>query len=307
MSESMHHYTTQASDTGINGQLIPLIFISLIMGLGKGGVPGFATIATALVVTNAPVNIEGGLGFAVALMVPILTMIDVCAAWLHKESLDWLTVWILFPMSFVGMILGQLLDRYLTDSSARILVGLILLGLLLLRAGIDLNNKRKRRQPDNYKTEKQKTFRDIEDNRLLETTVDPSKTLSMTSSFNKSTIGWACMVGLFGGAATMLTNSMGPILNLYLLSIRKLTPTSFIGTRAMFFCFLNVIKLPLRFTAGTLGWPMIPLAAGLGCVAIIGVCFAKPIMLKIPEKVFVRLELLVVVFAGSRLLWVGLH
>ena len=51
----------------------------------------------------------------------------------------------------------------------------------------------------------------------------------------------------------MLTNAMGPILNVYLLSVVQLSPTAYIGTRAMFFCFLNVGKIPMRFAAGTLG------------------------------------------------------
>ena len=100
----------------------------------------------------------------------------------------------------------------------------------------------------------------------------------------------------------MLTNSMGPILNVYLLSVRKLPPESYVGTRAMFFCFLNVSKLPMRFVAGTLGWPMMPLAFGLGLVAVIGVYFAKPIMLSMSRDTFTKLELCVVALCGFRLL-----
>jgi hypothetical protein len=116
---------------------------------------------------------------------------------------------------------------------------------------------------------------------------------------------WACTVGLIGGAATMLTNSMGPILNVYLLSIAELSPQSYIGTRAMFFCFLNIGKLPIRFMGGTLGVEMLPLAAGLGAVSVVGVFCAKPIMLGMDEKTFVRLELGVVGFAGLRLCYMG--
>ena len=117
MSESMLKYVAQASGIGVSGQLILLIFISFIMGLGKGGVPGFATIATALVVSTAPVDIQGGLGYAVALMVPILTMIDIYAAWLHKDSLDWSTVFFFTTNVFhgygIGSISRSLLDRFL--------------------------------------------------------------------------------------------------------------------------------------------------------------------------------------------------
>ena len=104
----------------------------------------------------------------------------------------------------------------------------------------------------------------------------------------------------------MLTNSMGPILNVYLLSVAELSPQSYVGTRAMFFCFLNLGKLPIRVMGGTLGLPMVPLATGLGVVAVVGVFLAKPIMLGMNERTFVRLELGVVAFAGLRLCYMGL-
>ena len=56
-------------------------------------------------------TVEGGLGYAVALQVPILTMIDISAAWLHYRKLDWRTVKILLPLSFVGMYIGQTVDK----------------------------------------------------------------------------------------------------------------------------------------------------------------------------------------------------
>ena len=116
----------------------------------------------------------------------------------------------------------------------------------------------------------------------------------------------AASIGIIGGAATMLTNSMGPILNVYLLSVAELSPSSYVGTRAMFFCFLNLGKLPIRVMGGTLGMQMVPLATGLGLVAVVGVFLAKPIMLGMNEKTFVKLELGVVAFAGLRLCYMGL-
>ena len=50
----------------------------------------------------------------------------------------------------------------------------------------------------------------------------------------------------------------------------------------------------------------IPLPCGLGLVSVLGVLCAKPIMLSMRKETFVKLELLVVVFAGLRLMWLGL-
>mmetsp|Transcript_14613 Transcript_14613/g.16638 ORF Transcript_14613/g.16638 Transcript_14613/m.16638 type:complete len:312 (-) Transcript_14613:21-956(-) len=301
--EAMQEYIDFASEP--RGQLMLLIFISTILGLGKGGVPGLATVATALTVTTAPMNIKGGLGYAVSLQVPILAMIDVSAAWLHNESIDWNTIWLLLPLSFVGMGFGQVLDRYMTDSLARVTVGFILLSILILKVWGDVigylwnifpNSRLLKRLSIGRK--RKVSSHDIESHdevHVNETTIPKSQKY-----------GWACFVGFFGGAATMLTNSMGPILNVFLLSVCKLSPTEYIGTRAMFFCFLNVGKIPMRFITGSLGLSMLPLAFGLGFFSVMGVFGAKPIMLGMNERTFVILELIVVAFAGTRLMWLGL-
>jgi hypothetical protein len=293
--ESMLDFVALASD--IQGHLLMLVFLSAIMGLGKGGVPGFATISTALVVATAPVTVPGGLGYSVSLMVPILTMIDVYAAWLHRKSLDWPTVWLLLPLSFVGMFIGQALDKFMTDRAARLLVGSILLSILVLRMRSTVISIINKLLP------KSTTFRICkDDDEKLSLPISTSSTSKRNENLSSTKAIWACVVGIFGGAATMLTNSMGPILNVYLLSVRKLSPESYIGTRAMFFCFLNLGKLPMRFAAGTLGWPMIPLATGLGIVAVLGVYCARPIMLSMSEEMFVKLEMGVVALAALKLL-----
>jgi len=303
--------------SSLNGQLFLLLFISIIMGLGKGGVPGFATIATALTVTTAPVDITGGLGYAVALQVPVLTMIDVSSAWLHGSDLDWPTVWLLLPFSFVGMVVGVWMDQYMDDAAARIMVGVVLLVILVVKVKDDLLECVRSflgRGTEEYRgglvddvddgiVEKPLGMAAVDDG---DGGVESSKP-SSDDMGDMETYGWAGVVGLFGGMATMLTNSMGPILNVYLLSVRHLPPTSYVGTRGMFGVFLNVGKLPLRFLSGTLDWSMIPLALGLGTLSVVGVFCAKPIMLSIPERIFVRLELLVVAFAGVRLVYKGLN
>ncbi len=356
----MEEYVDYASTT----QLPTLIAISLILGLGKGGVPGVATMATAATVLTAPTHIENGLGYAVALMVPILTMIDIFAAYLHRSVLDWATIWLLLPLSFVGMILGQYVsDRYLTDKGARILVGVILLSILALRTWKDvlayispmwaiehhISGDDKERLSDDEEEDDEDddniavivqmplVDRDETKQRMvamesgesnLENGSDnvaassSAANLSATKSRqrNRTTtrrrkvpirkskrLVWACSVGLIGGMATMLTNSMGPILNVYLLSVAELSPQAYVGTRAMFFCFLNLGKLPIRIVGGTLGLPMLPLAVGLGVVSAVGVFLAKPIMLSINERLFVKLEMSVVLFAGLRLCYMGIR
>ena len=48
-------------EAAISHQLHTLAFIALLLGLGKGGVPGLATVATAASVLTAPTHLVGGL------------------------------------------------------------------------------------------------------------------------------------------------------------------------------------------------------------------------------------------------------
>lgn len=343
----MDEYIVQAVSLPPNGQMHILLGIAFLLGLGKGGVPGLATVATAATVLTAPTDISGGLGYAVALQVPILTMIDVYAAYLHSTALDWPTVWLLLPTSFVGMGIGQVVDRHMTDTGARLLVGCILLGILALRTWKDVasalfpswalqhkltGESRERKielgkhsydETDTTGTSSTSTDAkekeafldneegmetvDIEHGGSKQSTAIRIRRKQAPSTSRASAFGWACIVGLIGGAATMLTNSMGPILNVYLLSVRQLSPQAYVGTRATFFCFINLGKLPMRFVGGTLGWLMMPVAAGLGLVSVVGVFLAKPIMMGMKESLFVKLELAVVAFAGLRLCYMGLQ
>jgi hypothetical protein len=197
-NESMIEFVAQASD--VQGQLLLLVSISVIMGLGNGGVPGFDTIATALVVATAPETVSGGLGYSVSLMVPMLTMINIYAAWLHRKRLDWTDICQILPLSFVGMFIGQRLDHYMTDRSVRVLVGSILLSILVLRIKSNIFDAL------HCLLSKVSASQMKKGTETSTTSLPPTSSSSATSTTNKanksSRVLWACAVGLFGGAAS---------------------------------------------------------------------------------------------------------
>jgi uncharacterized membrane protein YfcA len=242
-------------------------------------------------------------------------MIDISAAWLHWKDLDLESIKILLPFSFVGLALGQWLDGQLSDNQSRLLVGILLLIILGVQLGKDYIMKLvnsassedasidpKDSDEDEALVKAEGGSSGLSRRRGASSKVHATKTVVLSP---RTKLYWAAVVGIVGGAATMLTNAMGPILNVYLLSVIGLSPTAYIGTRAYFFCFLNCGKLPLRFYYGTLGWSMMPLAGLLGLVSVVGVVGAKPIMLSMSEANFVKLELAVVAFSGLRLIWMG--
>lgn len=97
-------------------------------------------------------------------------------------------------------------------------------------------------------------------------------------------MGW--LFGVLGGAASYLANISGPIFNVYLLSYNR-DEENFIGTRSVFFMFLNFLKFFLYFfiyknintytlSRGIISVPTI----------FVGVYLGKLLLSKISQKTF---------------------
>jgi len=120
-----------------------------------------------------------------------------------------------------------------------------------------------------------------------------------------TSVWFASVIGLVGGFATILTNSMGPMLNVFLLSLR-LEPTAFVGTRATFFTCINTLKLAQRLFAGTLGVAMLKRGVAYGAVAVLGVKCSTFIIPRMSKELFMKLEYAVMTFAAFKLIDAGL-
>jgi len=106
--------------------------------------------------------------------------------------------------------------------------------------------------------------------------------------------------GILAGAFTMIANAGGPIMTIYLLSI-ALPKEKFVGTTAMFFCLINLFKVPFSVALGLISWQslridlmLIPLIAA-GCV--VGLVFLK----KLPQKAFDTVAQALAAIAGLKL------
>ncbi|MBU2649224.1 sulfite exporter TauE/SafE family protein [bacterium] len=105
---------------------------------------------------------------------------------------------------------------------------------------------------------------------------------------------FAMILGLAGGFATMFANAAGPILSLYLLSMR-IPKMVFISTAAWFFLLVNLFKVPLHIyvwktiTLKTLSFNLV-----LAPFIILGVLMGIQIVKWFPEKLY---RILVIVTA----------
>jgi uncharacterized membrane protein YfcA len=145
----------------------------------------------ALNVLFAP---EGCITFAIALVVPTAFMADCAVLWTYYGNTRWDVVRRLLPPTMVGVAVGVQLLGEITANTAKLMIGFALMFILAINLG----------------------------SHLVGTSDAPSvagKGDTPPPAYATST-RFAVVVGLLGGFATILTNSMGPLLNVYLLAHR---------------------------------------------------------------------------------------
>jgi uncharacterized membrane protein YfcA len=143
------------------------------------------------------------------IILPLLCLGDLFAVIYYRRHAEWKYILKLLPWALAGFALALAVERVVPAQSFKILIGsCILAGLVVMF---------------------------INDRRGKDAVV-PS--------------GWwvSAIFGVIGGFSTMIGNAAGPIMSVFLLSVR-LPKTSFVGTAAWFFLIINYLKLPLQYFA----------------------------------------------------------
>ena len=115
---------------------------------------------------------------------------------------------------------------------------------------------------------------------------------------------FAWTMGFLCGFATQIGNAAGPVMSVYMAS-QGLSKTDFMGTWAVFFFIVNIMKLPLiaglgMITPQTLLFDLM-LLPGL----LIGVLIGRRIFFLVPEKYFVPSILVLNLLVPIQILWMG--
>jgi uncharacterized protein len=139
------------------------------------------------------------------ILLPLLSVGDVAGVALYRRHAEWLHVLRLLPWAVAGIVVGVVVGDNVSDRAFTFIIGATVLGGLVLMI---INERR-------------------------DQTIVPT--------------GWwfSALLGLLGGFTTMIGNAAGPVLALYLLSMR-LPKYAFIGTQAWFFLIVNLVKVPFH-------------------------------------------------------------
>ena len=143
---------------------------------------------------------------SVGLLLPILILADIFAVSWYNRHAQWKHILRLVPWAFAGIIAATFVGKNISDQTFNRLLATLVIG------GIGV---------------------------LIWQDIRAGKIKIPTSRW------FAGGMGLLGGFSTMIGNAAGPVMALYLLSMR-LPKNSYIGTGAWFFFIVNLSKVPLH-------------------------------------------------------------
>ena len=198
------------------------------------------------------------------ILLPMLCCADLFAVAYYRRSAEWKYVIRLLPWALTGFAIALLADHWIPDRGFKTMIGAcILAGLAIM-----LWNEYRGRD------------------------------VAVPSAW-----WFTALFGIMGGFSTMIGNAAGPIMSVFLLSIRLLKK-SFVGTAAWFFMIINLLKLPLQYfvwhniTSATLLLDLTLLPA-IALGAWLGILFVK----KVSEKHYRIMVYALTLVATLMLFW----
>lgn len=182
-------------------------------------------------------------------ILPMLCMADIIAVAYYKRIADWKIVAKLLPTAVLGFFLAIGVDNLIPAGQFRQLMGWTLMLALIVMLWSEIFGKENRWMHKWW---------------------------------------YAAIFGLLGGFTTMIGNAAGPVMSVYLLSMRK-EKMEYIGINAWFFLVVNLLKVPLQaFVWDNITWQSFSLNLLMLPVIGIGAFLGIRIVKLFPEKAFRR-------------------
>lgn len=183
------------------------------------------------------------------IILPMLCMADIIAVAYYKRIADWKMVAKLLPTAILGFFVAIGVDSMVPNGQFRQLMGWTLMLALGVMIWSEIFGKENRWMKKWW---------------------------------------YAAIFGLLGGFTTMIGNAAGPVMSVYLLSMRK-EKMEYIGINAWFFLVVNLLKIPLQaFVWNNITWYSLSLNLLLLPVIGIGAVIGIRIVKMLPEKTFRR-------------------
>lgn len=147
---------------------------AVIIGISKTGIGGLGMLAVVIFAQILPAKQATGI------VLPLLCFGDIVGATVYWKHASWHHVWRLLPWTAAGVVLGYFALDLIDDRQARLLIGIIVLGLVTMHVI--------RRRISGHETEHGAWF--------------------------------APTIGVLAGFTTLVANAAGPLMAVYMLAMR---------------------------------------------------------------------------------------
>lgn len=199
---------------------------------------------------------------ATGMVLPLLCFGDIIGATTYRKHAKWPHIWRLFPWTAAGVIIGYLALDRINEHQARWLIG----GIILTLVGLHVIRRR-----------------------LSGHEADHGAWFPPT-------------IGVLAGFTTLVANAAGPLMAVYMLSMR-LPKLDFVGTGAVFFLLLNLFKVPFMVDLGLINAASFSINLWLAPAVVVGAWFGRKLVMRIDQRAFENIALALSLIAGLKLLF----
>src|SRR5271168_1609736 len=233
---------------------------ALMVGISKAGITGLSILSVALFTHVFPSSKQ-----ASGLVLPLLIFGDIVAVLSYRAHTQWRFLWKLMPWTAAGVVLGYIALGRISDNTARIMIGVIIVSLCVLSYW--------RRY--------------------------------VTAQATQAEGAWhwtlAAALGVTAGFITLIANAAGPLMAIYLVAMR-LPKMQFVGTTAVFFMVLNLFKVPFMVNLGLITAQSFEFNLMLAPAVLLGAFAGRWLLIRINQRLFDGLVLSLSAIAGILLI-----
>jgi hypothetical protein len=204
---------------------------------------------------------------AAAIMLPLLIAQDVVTVWSYRREFDRRNLAMMMPGAMLGILAGYLLAARVSDAAVGLAVGVISIGFSLRR--------------------------------LLGASLAsaPAKPAALAP---------ATFWGAISGFTSMIAHAGGPPFQIYVLP-QRLPPAIYVGTNAIFFAAMNLIKVAPYLALGQFSAANLSASAALFPVAIAATLAGVWLVRRVPPERFYTIIYWLLLAVGAKLLFDGLR
>jgi uncharacterized membrane protein YfcA len=279
-------------------QIVLLAVAALLVGFAKTAVGGVASISVVLFATVLPARESTGA------LLPLLILGDVFAVTAYREHAHWRTLLRMLPAVVVGVVVGALFVSRVDDLVMRRTIGVVLVMLVAVNLWTRARQSGwwsgpaapgpPRGSPAQGSSAQGSSAQGSSGHR---------SSGHRSSAHGSGALARRLRVGGYGslvGFTTMVANAGGPVMSLYMLSMR-MQMLAFLGTGAWLFAMANLVKVPFSVGLGLISTRSLVTDAVLAPAVVAGALLGRRVIRMIDQALFERIVLVVTVLSAVNL------